>query len=132
MQPQLNEIPSAQWPGLLDQFSRSHHGQRADFAIVAPDSGRHEEGRGLPLLGVTAEPSKDGVEITITLASDEGTHISHEIQHPTRVRLAEWNDGVSADLEIDAADGFSASVRVGPAEQTIPSGTILDEYYPRP
>lgn len=132
MQQKLNDIPMAQWPALMNQFSRGHHGQRAELVIVAPDSGRHQQAHGLPLLGISAEPSEAGQRITIAAASPEGAHITHEIDHPTRVRFAEWNDGVSAQLEIDAEDGFSASVRVGPAEQTIPPGTILDGNYQRP
>lgn len=131
MQAQLNDIPMEQWHEVFDQFSRRHQGQLAELTIAAPDFGRHEQAHAMPLLGISAEPHGTGWHITVIAANPDGTHMSHEIANPTRVRFAEWN-GVSGQLEIDAADGFSTSVQVGPVEQTIPEGAILDGNFERP
>lgn len=132
MQTQLNEIPASQWAHLLDQFSRTHHGQRSEIVIIAPDAGRHQQAHELPLLGISSEPADGGPRITIVAADGNGTHMTHQIEHPTRVRFAEWNDGVSAELDIDSDDGFCTTLRVGPADETVPPGVILDGNYPRP
>jgi len=126
------EIPAARWFDALDQFSRRHHGQVAQMVTVSPDSGVHPQSRELPLMGITAEPAEGGPHIEVVAASPDGTHVSHEIEHPTKLRLSEWNDGVSAQLEIEAENGYLTRVRVGPAEQILPPGVITDGFYQRP
>jgi hypothetical protein len=131
MHPRLNEIATLQWAAVLDHFSRAHAGQLAELVVISPDSGRHPQAHQLPLLGVSAEPSNGGQSITITAGDRDGVLLSHEIQHPSHVRLAEWNDGVSGELEVDAEDGFQVRLQVGPPEQMLPPGAILDGNYPR-
>ena len=53
------------------------------------------------------------------------------VAKPMRIRAAEWNDGVSAQLLIDSDDGSTTAIRVGPAEEVLPPGFILDGYVPR-
>ena len=51
---------------------------------------------------------------------------AHDIGRVSHVRVAEWNDAVSSALEIESEGGVVTTVRVGPAEQTLPSGYITD------
>ncbi len=131
MQPELHEIPQDQWLPMLDHFSRAHQGQQLECVIVAPDSGQHRQVSRVPLLGISTEPSDGGAKITVIAGSPDGMLFSHEIAHPTRVKFAEWNDGVSGQVEIEAEDGFHTSVKVGPLDQLLPEGAVLDGNYGR-
>jgi len=120
------EISRSQWKDFLDHFSRLHHGQPAQIesgstGMVWPHA------RDLPLLGLILE--RDRIEILAGEAN--GAHLGHVVERPVRLSASEWNDGVSAMLEIASEDGTTARVRVGPAQQTIPEGTILDGFYER-
>ena len=120
------EISRSEWKEFLDQFSRLHHGQPAQIetgsiAMAWPQA------RDLPLLGVSLEREK----IEILAGEAGGANIGHAIERPLRLCASEWNDGVSALLEIVSEDGAITRVRVGPPEQTIPEGAILDGFYER-
>lgn len=126
------DVPASQWPELLDQFSRRHHGQDVHVEILGPGIGLHQEADGIPLLGVIAEPGSTGDQkIDVMAGGPRGTLISHAIEHPSRIRLCEWNDGISAELEIEARDGHLTRVRVGPPAQTLPPDSITDGLYER-
>ncbi|HEV8604193.1 MAG TPA: DUF5335 family protein [Tepidisphaeraceae bacterium] len=121
----MREISRSQWREFLDQFSRLHHGQAAGIESASVDNMAWPHARGLPLLGVSAE----GERIEIVAGEAGGAHVGHAVERPARVWAAEWNDGVSAVLEIESEDGSRTRVSVGPAEQTIPEGAILDGLY---
>jgi hypothetical protein len=126
------EITDLEWPAVFDQFSRLHHGQKADVEIVHPKGQVQAPLRGLPLLGVTTEQGAGGGRAVAIMAGEaEGAHVSHSVNMPRRVWLSEWNDGVSAILEIECADGDRALVRVGPPGQTLLPGMITDGFYER-
>lgn len=129
---QAQDIPAAQWPELLNQFSRRHHGQNVHVETLAPETGLRQQADGIPLVGVLSElGSGQDQKIDIVAGAPGGALLSHAIDHPSRVRLCEWNDGVSAELEIEARDGSLTRIRVGPAEQTLPPGGITDGVYER-
>jgi hypothetical protein len=121
-----SEITRSQWKQFLDQFSRLHHGQPAQIESASPDMA-WPHALGLPLLGVSEESQR----IEILAGEAGGPHVRHAVQLPVRLCASEWNDGVSAVLEIASEDGSMTRVRVGPAEQTIPEGAILDGFYER-
>jgi hypothetical protein len=120
------EIPRGQWKEFFDQFSRLHHGQPAQIESASPDMS-WPNARDLPLLGVSLERDR----IQILAGQVDGAHVGHVVERPVRVCASEWNDAVSALLEITSEDGSTTRVRVGPAEQTIPQGAILDGFYER-
>ena len=122
----MQEISRSQWKTFLDQFSRLHHGQPAEIESASPDMS-WPNASGLPLLGVSEEARR----IEILAGEAGGPHVRHAVQQPVRLCASEWNDGVSAMLEIAAEDGSRTRVRVGPAEQTIPEGAMLDGFYER-
>src|SRR5438552_746534 len=138
---EMQEIPVAQWPALLDQFSRAHRGDPVIVETSSPELGVRSNARDLPLLGITAQPEqgesiKRGVLPRIQImtgraASAARAHITHVIERPLRVRFAEWNDGVSGSIEIEAQDHQITCIRAGPAQQTLPPGMITDGYLPR-
>jgi hypothetical protein len=129
---QLSEIPAEQWAGFLDQFSRAHHGQQADIDTVGPDDNAWPQARGVRLLGVTAEEAPgEGRRIDIIAADPAGPHVRRAVSRPARIRAAEWNDAVSAELRIDSEAGSTTRVRVGPQEQVLSPGMITDGFWRR-
>src|SRR5205814_10410000 len=112
-----------------DQISRLHHGQSADVEIVGPDANVQAPARGVPLLGITADERPRRIEIMA--GKPDGPHVRHSVPTPTHVRAADWNDGVSAALEIEGEDGVRTLVLVGPAEQLLAPGMITDGLYER-
>jgi hypothetical protein len=123
------EIPFAQWPQCMEQFSRIHRGKAARVeTTAAEDAVTGANARDLPLVGVTDERAADHQQerIHVVLGGPAEPHVDHVIPRPSKVRLAEWNDGYSALLEIESDEGWQTSVRVGPDEQMLPPGVILD------
>src|SRR5687767_12185111 len=126
-------IPMSDWGPSLDQFSRIHHGQPATVESSAAGLGVQPNVRGLPLLGVTAEPRDPGPpEIQIMLGKSPETLVTHVVADPARVHLAEWNDDVSAALQIESTNGTVTRVQVGPLDQSLPEGFITDGLYHKP
>lgn len=129
----MREIPQSEWPGALDQFSRGHQGQPAQITTMrAGEQRAQSQSSGMPLLGVTAEQlASNHPRLEIIAGDPSGAHLSHTVEHPAHLRLSEWNDGVSARLEIEEQDGTTVSVQVGPSQQVLPPGMVLDGLYER-
>src|SRR5438270_633032 len=129
---ETREISPEQWHEFLDQFSRLHEGKNVRMETVGPEFGIQANSQTLSLLGITSEHASaraGGSEhpvIEIMTGDPSGRQISHVIDRPASVRMAEWNDGYSAALEIKSEDGSSAIVRVGPAEELLPADMITD------
>lgn len=128
----MYEVPKSEWPFFFDQFSRMHQGQLIDMetrdgAVQCPDRSC-ANARGIPLLGITAEavPPDQAAKLDISAGDPSGITIGHTIRHPSRVRVSEWNDGVSASIEVESDDGRLTRVRVGPSGQMLPPGFIVD------
>ncbi len=129
---EFREIPNGQWSAFFDQFSRAHHGQKADVETVGAGAKHGAQAHGLRLLGITAEQEVGmGLRIDVIAGDTDGQHIRTGIHRPARVRVAEWNDAVSAELRIDSDDGRTTRIWVGPREQTLPPGVITDGLWQR-
>lgn len=122
------EIPFEQWPRTLEQFSRIHRGKPARVHTSGAADGTRANADDLPLLGVTDERTADAGDerIHVVLGAPAAAHVDHVIPRPSKLRLAEWNDGYSALLQIESDDGWQTTVRVGPDEQRLAPGMILD------
>lgn len=125
------EISESEWVSFFDQFSRLHQGQDADVEIADHNSNARAPARNLPLLGITAERLPGQTRVEIVAGMPDGPHVRHSVLAPRRVLVAEWNDGVSAALDIESDDGLRTKVRVGPPEQMLPPGMITDGLYQR-
>ena|SRR5687767_11467477 len=128
---ETREILAEQWPAFFDQFSRLHAGKRAIVETIGSDVGVQPNARELPLMGITPE-GRDGGDnpewrIEISLGDSPGAHLDHVIARPTHVRVAEWNDGFSAALQIEAEDGHMTLLRVGPQDRVLSPGLVVDD-----
>ena len=125
------EIERSQWQSFCDQFSRAHQGQAVSVESAGREFGVQANVRNLPLLGITAEAKagKDAppeIEVMVGRSRDAWV-VTHVIPRPVRLRVAEWNDFVSAAVQIESEDGTVTLVQAGPTEQTLPPGAIVDD-----
>jgi len=126
------KIPYSDWLESLNQFSRAHHGQEVKVQTFDPETGIRGNLEGVPLLGVNVEKKQDQSRtITIEAGAPERGSFAHTVELPIEIRVAEWNDGVSAVLDIESADEQITRVQVGPSEQLLAPGMVLDDVWQR-
>jgi len=123
------EIPRSEWRGFFDSFSRQHEGWLATLEVLGADVGAQEEGRGLPLAGVSLSSGGDETEaISIDLGTKPDEHVSHAISAPTAVWLEQTEEGANAALEIEGADGTKTLLRFrSPMPAEFVDGVVLDQ-----
>lgn len=123
-------IARDQWAAFFDQFSRLHQGKPVRVQSLGRDEGVQSTVREVPLLGITEEqPAGTDAEarkIWIMTGDPAGEHVSHAIERPSCVRVAEWNDGYSAALDITSSDGSAILLEVGPPQQLLSAGLVTD------
>lgn len=123
---ETREVLPAEWLAFCDRFSRAHHGKAVTVETIAEDVGVQPNVQRLPLVGVTAEGEAGEQRLEIIVGDSPHAHLTHVIDQPMHVRVAEWNDGFSAALQIESADGRVTLLRVGPQERVLPQGMIVD------
>jgi hypothetical protein len=122
------EIPRSEWRQFFDSFSRQHEGWLATLEVLGADVGAQEEGRELPLAGVSLSSGGDEAEaISIDLGMTPDKHVSHAISEPTAVWLEQTEEGANAALEIEVADGTKTLLRFrSPMPTEFVDGIVLD------
>jgi hypothetical protein len=123
------EIPRDEWTTFLDIFSQQHEGWLSTLEILGTDIGAQEEGRDLPLEGITATPTDSPPEtIAISLGKAPEDHVTHTINKPTRVWLEQTSEGANAALEIESADEVKTLLRFRSAlPADIVDGVVLEK-----
>ena len=119
-------IPRAQWPAFLDQFSRTH---RAWLATI--DSGASAADRQTaiahPLRSVTPFVYNDlVVHIDIRFQDDDRSGDPLRITAPGTVRVDETTQGIAQTLEIIDSQGVATRLRF----RTAPTADMLDGVAP--
>jgi hypothetical protein len=125
------EIPSDEWKGFLDRFSRQHEGWLATLEVFAPEIGAQQEALELPLEGISAAmKDSEPRTIAISLGKTPEDHVTHTIVEPTRVWLEQTPEGANAALEIESADGTKTLLRFRSAlPSEMVDGVVLDNLY---
>src|SRR5262245_46289485 len=127
----VREIPRAQWPAFLDQFSRTHRAWLAtidaassdghDADAAPPADGHHADPH--PLRSITPFVYNDRVvHIDIRFQDDLQTAEPLRITAPGSVRVDETWDGVAQALEIIDSRGISTRLRF----RVAPRAEMLD------
>lgn len=106
------EIPRAQWPEFLGQFSREHRAWLATVDRVRPGEPGHTDVVERPLASVTPHIAARRIE-RIEIRFQEDSHAREQIQidTPRSVRIDETADGVARGLEIVDKDGECTRIR---------------------
>lgn len=102
---QTREIPSDQWTPFFNDFNRRHVGEPVTVELLGVEYGAQPESQNLPLIGIVCdEKETDRYRIEVSAGDAPDTLITHEVDSPTKVMLAETEDGV----EKGARDLFGA------------------------
>ena len=89
-----------------------HRGQDADVEAVGPSTCRPVAVR-LPLLRISADRLPgEAASVDVHTGDSTGT-VRQALSDPVRVRVAEWDEGRSAELQVESRDGTAVRVRVG-------------------
>lgn len=100
------EIPEEEWIRFGDAFSREHAGWPVTIELLGQDTGPQRLGADLPLQGISFDragtrPSS----IEISAGGGPGTHVSHTVDLPLYIRVAEDEAGAGGTLQIEPARG---------------------------
>ena len=122
----VRDIPRAQWPAFLDQFSRTHRAWLATIdADASPADGHHADAH--PLRSITPFVYNDRVvHIDIRFQDDLQTAEPLRITAPGSVRVGETWEGVAQALEIIDSQGISTRLRF----RVAPRAEMLDGIAP--
>ena len=113
------EIPIAQWPEFLDQFSREHRAWLATVDRVPAGKTCHTEVVEQPLDSVTALIAGRRIErIDIRFQEDSQSRRQIQIHAPTSVRVDETDEGTARGLDVIDEDGECTRIRFRAAPLT--------------
>jgi TusA-related sulfurtransferase len=123
-----SEIEHEQRPHVLGEFSQLHHGEPVNVETLAAGVSAAEAAAvrsrlcGLPLVGIVGAVPKalPGEWIEIIAGDSPADAAIHSIANPSRVVIAEGEDGRGAALQIDSADGQITMVRCEPPPERMP------------
>jgi hypothetical protein len=122
------ELDQSEWASFFDCFSRHFRGRPVMLDVrdpAAPGIQRHVA-RDLPLIGVTAEHF-DGritsVEILVGDSPDE--HVSHVVNAPSRVSVAQISNGEDEVLVIDSETDPTVTLDFTRRDAGVPSGPFV-------
>ena len=101
------ELQAAEWARFFDGFSRRFCGRRMRVEVIASGEDRPcTLADRLPLLGITAEPSRGPARlIEVMLGDGASGDVAHVVREPSRVRVAQISDGEDEMLLIDSDGG---------------------------
>jgi hypothetical protein len=117
------EIPSAQWPAFLEQFSRDHRAWLATVDRLGTNSPGRLEAVEQPLGSVVPQMTARRVErIEIRFQEDSRSRDAIRIDAPASIRVDETAGGVTRGLEIVDEYGKCTRIRFRAA----PSAEMLD------
>jgi hypothetical protein len=116
------EIPHDRWPHFLVDFTELHQGEHVSVETVHEGVKSHL--CDLPLVGiVSADPKAPGGGwIDIIAGESPATQATHSVPRPSRVVIAEEEDGKGVALQIDSADGLTTMIRSEPPLEGMPAG----------
>lgn len=111
------EIQHKKWGSFLDDFSRSHLGQRVTVKVLAGEQEPRTLANDLPLVGLVLDnKSSEGALIEIIAGESPDANVVHEVRHPSHVRVAHASDGKGDILELESDEHSKTIVNVRPNE----------------
>jgi len=100
------ELHENRWLDFFSDFSRGHVGWPVTIEVLSPETGPQRLAGELPLQGVSFDPAGSR-PCTITMGAGDGpsANISHTVDMPLHIRVAEDDNGASGTIEIEPARG---------------------------
>jgi hypothetical protein len=106
----MTNIPREQWGRFLAEFSVEHAGQDADVEAIIGEQSRPIAIR-LPLIRVSAAGPGGEPQVQISTGDMTGS-VNQAVVDPVRIQVRHWDDGHSAELEMESSAGTAVRVRV--------------------
>jgi hypothetical protein len=106
------EIKRNEWQRFFTCFNQKHEGWLVTLEILGKEIGAQVSGRELPFEGVVIKCDVPQTEqISIILGARTDQHITHSIDRPVEVVLAQTDDGDDVSLAIKTSDGVITVLR---------------------
>ena len=103
---QSREIPDEQWVRFFDEFSREHAGWPTSIVLMSNETGPQHLARELPLQGISFDPAGSRpCTISIGAGDSPSANLSHVVDLPLHIRLADEDSGESGTIQIEPARG---------------------------
>jgi hypothetical protein len=100
------EVNENQWIDFFGRFSRDHAGWPVTIEVLSPDAGPQRLAGEQPLQGISFDPAGSRpCTITVGVGDQPSANISHTVDMPLHIRVAEAESGESGTIEIEPARG---------------------------
>jgi hypothetical protein len=119
------QILYEQWPTFLNDFTQLHQGEPTNVETMGEgDLGVNSRWSALPLVGIVcAHPQAvEGDWIEVIARRQPGQHAIHSIIQPSKMQVAEEENGQAIALEIESESGAVTMIRFEPSRENLPSG----------
>ncbi|MDB5357870.1 MAG: hypothetical protein JWN24_4323 [Phycisphaerales bacterium] len=123
------EITHQRWQHFFDDFTQLHEGEHVNVETISQASfGVKSLVCDLPLVGIIGADPKSGSGEWIELITGDSpdAQASCCVAHPSRVVIAEEEDGQAVALQIESADGLITMIRFEPPREGIPQGFTIE------
>ena len=106
------ELPRDTWVDRLNAFTMAHEGWMASLEVFGPETGEQPAVVDLPLIGVSADRVDHDGTVAISIALSAGEHLTRVIRDVARICIEQSDDGGTAALLIESADGTRTTVHL--------------------
>jgi len=121
----VREISHDRWHPFFDDFTQLHHGEHVNVETMEDGVlGVIPNMRDLPFVEICgADPrAAAGEWIEVIAGESPEAQATHCIAKPSRVRLAEEENGQAVALQIESAEGSVTMIRFEPPREGMPAG----------
>jgi len=110
-----SEIDDEQWISFFNRFSKEHAGWPVTIEMLDGQTGPQRLASELPLQGLSfdAEGTRP-CTISVSAGDDPSATLSHTVQMPLHIRVAEDESRNSGTIEIEPADGPATLIHYHP------------------
>ena len=122
------EIAHERWAHFLGDFAQLHQGEHVNVETIGEGVfGVRSQLSDLPLVGIvdTDKGHREEEWIEIIAGDSPTTAATHAVAHPSRVVVAEEENGQGVALQIDSADGPITMVSFEPSPEGMPPGFTI-------
>lgn len=106
------ELPRATWVDRLNAFTIAHEGWIVSLEVFGPEIGAQPEIVNLPLIGVSADRVDHDGTIAVSVAQSGMGHLTHIIHDVTHIYVEHTDDGGTAVLLVESADGTRTIIQL--------------------
>jgi hypothetical protein len=106
------ELPRESWVERLNAFTTAHEGWAASLEVSGPETEQQPAVVNLPLIGVSADRIDHDGTVAISVALSAGEHLTRVIHDVAGIYLEQPDDGSTAALIIESADGATTTVHL--------------------